>query len=47
MTYSRNELLAFVRWIQLNMPYFESGSTERQNARITIANIRYVLARRL
>jgi hypothetical protein len=46
-TYTRNELIELGRYLQGSIPLLPIDSTERSNARITLYNLRHVLARRL
>lgn len=46
-TYSRQELIELGRWLRENLQLLPIDSAERSNARITLYNVRHVLARRL
>lgn len=46
-TYTRDELIELGRWLRGNIQLLPIDSTERCNARITLYNVRHVLARRL
>jgi hypothetical protein len=46
MRLTRKELCDLRGWITNRLPMLPEGSVERQNARINLRNIRWVLARR-
>ena len=46
-TYTRKELIELGHWLQGSIRILPIDSTERSNARITLYNLRHVLARRL